>query len=473
MRILLVEPGYRNKYPPLALMKLSTYHKQLNDEVVFCKGIHQNIKKQKWDRIYITTVFTFHWDIVVRTIKFYLNSVANPNNLYIGGAMATIMAKELLSIDGFQNIFILKGLLDKPGMLDDNNIIVDELIPDYSILESKENNYLNYEYPINNAYFIHATRGCIRKCEFCAVPIIEPVFKGYCSIKSRIEEINSLYGTKKDLMIMDNNILASPHFERIVQEIVESGFGKDNNEYIYYINNRKVTTRRYVDFNQGLDARLIYSNPEKLELISRLAIRPLRIAFDHADDDFINIYTQCMDMAAELNIKYASNYILFNFEDTPGDFYKRLRINVELNKSYQDSGKSTQIWSFPMRFSPLFGEHAKDRKFVGKHWTSKQIRAIQCILNATHGVVGPKLSFFEKAFGKNIFEFNELLYMPEKYIINRNEYESSGLTNKWRQQLNALSESERTEFMLLIKNNTFIAPEHTNKKILALLKHYI
>lgn len=37
-QILLVEPDYKNKYPPMGLMKLSTYYKQLGDHVRFFKG---------------------------------------------------------------------------------------------------------------------------------------------------------------------------------------------------------------------------------------------------------------------------------------------------------------------------------------------------------------------------------------------------------------------------------------------------
>ena len=37
-KILLIEPNYKNKFPPIALMKLSTYHKSLGDEVLFYKG---------------------------------------------------------------------------------------------------------------------------------------------------------------------------------------------------------------------------------------------------------------------------------------------------------------------------------------------------------------------------------------------------------------------------------------------------
>src|SRR5580704_16502036 len=36
--ILLLEPNYKNKYPPIGLMKIATYHRTLGDTVRFFKG---------------------------------------------------------------------------------------------------------------------------------------------------------------------------------------------------------------------------------------------------------------------------------------------------------------------------------------------------------------------------------------------------------------------------------------------------
>ena len=37
-RVLLIEPNYKNKYPPMGLMKIATYYRRCNDDVRFFKG---------------------------------------------------------------------------------------------------------------------------------------------------------------------------------------------------------------------------------------------------------------------------------------------------------------------------------------------------------------------------------------------------------------------------------------------------
>ena len=63
--ILLVEPNYKNKFPPVALMKLATYHKNLGDNVIFYKG---NIE------LLISYNLLMHWS-VIRSI---INSLILP-----------------------------------------------------------------------------------------------------------------------------------------------------------------------------------------------------------------------------------------------------------------------------------------------------------------------------------------------------------------------------------------------------------
>ena len=622
-KVLLIEPNYSNKYPPIGLMKLSTYYKNLGGwEVTFFKGdlkmfvieriadrcieefnyidstidwflkrdeFIEYIKTRKkevierlaiersdmelillakledwknyywkgtwkdnpeWDRVGVTTLFTFYWDITVETINFAKLLVKKKKDLMVGGVLASIQPKELEEATGIKPWV---GILGKPGVLDKGDTqIIDNLPLDYSILDEIE-----YKYPMSNAFYGYMTRGCIRHCAFCAVPTLEDKYIPYIPLKDRLDAVREVYGDQKDLLLMDNNVLASENIKDIIDDIVASGFGKgakfvqpdmleisirnlqngvNDRAYIrksqaliaefyqklkpmkgdesyevykvmarYHINKLATTKKenliaayeeikdiykrhqhpvpraRYVDFNQGVDARLF--TEEIVELLSRIAIRPLRIAFD--DIKTFPSYNKAIRMSAAAGLKDFSNYLLYNFVDKPLDLYQRLRINVELCDEL-----NVNIYSFPMKYHPIRKgkDDAEDlshnRDYIGKHWNRKYIRAIQAILNSTKGKVGKGITFFLEAFGNDETEYMELLEMPETFILYRfffkwlDEKGSMG-TDHWRQCwshcMNTLAEDEKQLVLDIIHTNTFYKEELeavTSADALKLLNFY-
>lgn len=446
-RILLVEPAYRNKYPPLGLMKISSYHKLAGDDVFFIKGCLPEFRNQKWDRVYVSTLFTFHWSMTIKTIKYYSKSVGKLSDIFVGGVMATLMASDINDETGAT---VIPGLLDRPGILDDKSkTIVDALIPDYQILDSIE-----YTYGAGDSYIAYATRGCPNSCDFCAVRKIEPCFKNYLPLKQQIKAIENVYGQKQNLILLDNNVLASDQFKRIIDDIKTLGFERDS------LLNKK---RRFIDFNQGLDVRRL--SDEKMALLSETAIRPLRIAFD--DVSMKDLYMSRIKMAAKYNMINLSNYILYNYKDTPEDFHERLLINCQLNEEL-----GTKIYSFPMKYIPL---DSKDRTYIGKNWNRKLIRGVQCILLATRGMVSPKIDFFNAAFGSDSEEFLEIANMPEEYIINRRKYEKDEAFD-WKKLYRALTDSERA-VLFEMNMHRHITEDHLvdvkSTRLRKLLSHYI
>ncbi len=443
-KILLIEPKYKTKYPPLGLMKIAAYHRIKGDKITFFKGLSPELRSKKWHRVYIATLFTYYWNETIKTIKYYKNSVSSTEDIFVGGVLATLLKNDILKeID----VTVIQGLLDKPGILGNDEIIIDNLIPDYSVLNS-------FNYPLANSYMAYATRGCKNKCEFCAVPILEPKFIDYIPFKKQVLGIKKIYGPKKDLLLLDNNVLLSKEFERIIDDIKDLGF-ENGTKY-----NNKL---RFIDFNQGLDARSL--DERKMKLLSEISIRPMRIAFDFIE--LKDIYVEKIRLAAEYEIVHLSNYILYNYKDTPLDLYKRLRINVLLNEEL-----GTKIYSFPMKYIPIY---AKDRRYISKHWNRKFIRTIQSILLATHGVVTTKRRFFEAAFGRNEEEFKELLLMPEKYIIERNKFkQNSG--REWRKVLHGMTNNEKCNLISIIKNNKVTLEDFRkakSNKVKQALEHYV
>src|SRR5438445_840474 len=91
--ILLIEPGYKNKYPPLGLMKIAAYHGPhgKKDNVKFIKGERDlSVLNVAWDRIYVTTLFSFEWKTIAKSINFALRAAHNqPAKVFVGGIAAS------------------------------------------------------------------------------------------------------------------------------------------------------------------------------------------------------------------------------------------------------------------------------------------------------------------------------------------------------------------------------------------------
>ncbi|MCL2227069.1 MAG: hypothetical protein FWB97_05515 [Oscillospiraceae bacterium] len=504
-RILLVEPDYKNKYPPIALMKLATYHRGRGDIVEFYKGEAPYTKIIDADRIYITSMFTYQYSITAKTIKHYMK-YKHVDSVFIGGIAVSLLADKFISETGATKV--LRGLLTDSNALGyDDCINIDELPLDYDILDD-----ISYKYPAGDNYFIHTTRGCPRRCEFCAVRILEPTFETTNRILTQIEQVDEKYGQKRNLLMMDNNILFSPQLAQIADDIVASGFDgtpnftrpnefkltidkierriklqidysalisraidllqkfskriaryekvfcqfneafaqiveaddklavlRQHREYISgmfetYSNKTKMV--RYVDFNQGIDARLI--SPSTIAHLAKLPIRPFRLAFDGIDG--ANVFTDATNLAISSGFRHFSNYILYNWMDTPEDLWKRLDIAVTLYNQSSD----LRGFSFPMRFTPI---DKTDRAFVGEFWNKKYLRAINVIINVTKGVIARERDFFEEAFGRNVSEFLEILAMPDELIRFRHFFRDMGLLKKWTAAYRNLADAEREELL--------------------------
>ena len=421
--ILLIEPGYKNKYPPLGLMKIAQYHgpKGKQDNVRFIKGEDTTVLETAWDRIYITTLFSFEWKKTAAAIDFALQVVNGyADRVFVGGIAASLMHERFLNEPRWRGVRFIKGLLDRSPahslQLDDfsgelysddtQGTPIEDLIPDYGIL-----GHVDYKYPVHDAYFTYASRGCIRKCSFCGVPKLEGAQRDAQSLASVVNGIERLYGPKKDLILMDNNVVASARFKEIIAEIRDLGFtpgaklSRGNSEIL-----------RRVDFNQGVDARILCKDPMFLRELSSICIKPLRIAFDHLG--LKKPYTQAVRYACDVGLTELSNYMLYNFYDTPADLFERMRMNVALNEEL-----GIRIFSFPMRYQPT---DLPDRSHVGPHWNKYYLRSMQVILQATRGIVSGSPEFFRRAFGNTLEEFMGILTRPHHYIFHREWYERLG-----------------------------------------------
>ncbi|PXV58806.1 radical SAM superfamily enzyme YgiQ (UPF0313 family) [Dysgonomonas alginatilytica] len=457
--ILLTEADYRDKYPPLGLMKISTFHKLNGDNVEYSRE-KQKKEKNYYSKIYIATRFSFHWKKTKELIKYYENNY--DAQILVGGIHASINPE--LYEKEFQlkvHVGSLKGdienilqLIEKDPIL--NNILedvrsygIDALPPDYSLFEGQD---LPFSKVLEENYLLRATKGCNRNCSFCDVRKIHNSYNSKLPISPIVNYIKKNYGEKRNILFFDDNTLLSKKLDEIVIELSSLGFNQGA---------KFGKKRRYCDFNQGLDLRLLDEN--KINLLNTISINPVRFAFD--DISLKELFKDRIEKVVNSGIKNIAVYVLYNYNDTPEDFYQRLKISIDINKKH-----NCRIFSFPMKYVP---NEQIDRKYIGGNWTKRMIRGVQCILNSTHGIVPVNPDFFNVAFGENENAFLNILHLPENYIIYRKENKDN--IGKWSEEYRQFNTEEKVLIHQAISAgkrkidvNNILDP-----KLLRFLEHYI
>jgi len=169
------------------------------------------------------------------------------------------------------------------------------------------------------------SRGCIRKCKFCAVPKIEG-------------DLVELEEWEWKPIICDNNLLAcsEKHFDKVIDNL--KGFKK-------------------VDFNQGLDARLLTDyHAERLAELDCM----IHLAWDHIGLEgqvFGAIYAL---LHAGLPKRRIRIYVLIGYDDSPADALYRLEML-----------KAEGIWPNPQRYNPL--DTLEKDHYVAPNWTDREL----------------------------------------------------------------------------------------------------
>lgn len=166
----------KTKFPNLALMKLSAWHKQQGHHVEW----FQPLFKMQYDHIYSSKVFTFTPE------DEYLPATADRHGIGRGD---------------------MRALPDA----------VEHICPDYALYGSTRAQGF-------------VTRGCPNKCAWCVVPKKEGAIRDHA-------DVEEFLGGMNEVVLMDNNILASEHGIHQLEKIGLLGVK--------------------LDCNQGLDARLV------------------------------------------------------------------------------------------------------------------------------------------------------------------------------------------------------------------------
>lgn len=158
---------------------------------------------------------------------------------------------------------------------------IETMCPDYSL----------YPNLTKDKAYGFLTRGCPNNCPFCIVCAKE----GRMSCK--VSDLGQWWHSQKEIVLMDPNILACRDHIELLSQLAES--------------------RARVDFNQGLDARLL--TEENIAFINRLRLKGIHFAWDLMDRETavlrgLNLYKKYGKK--DPHGSWGTVYVLTNFNTT-------------------------------------------------------------------------------------------------------------------------------------------------------------
>jgi hypothetical protein len=271
-----------HNFPNLALMKLSSWHKNQGDDVGFMDYFFD------YDLVYKSKVFTFTEEN---------GMVINSKKIISGGI----------------------------GYGDYNNLPeeIEHTVPDYSL----------YNYPHAMGFL---TRGCPRKCSFCVVPKKEGKIREHAGIEEFLDG-------RKTAVLLDNNVLASEWGLEQIEKII--------------------SLKIKVDFNQGLDARIIASNPSIAKLLSKVKwLKPIRMACDSKSQ--MESIEKAVSLLREFNATPKQYFVYMLITDIDDaierfNFLKDLKVDPFAQPLITDTATPT-----------------KEQKRLARYINSKQLRGV-------------------------------------------------------------------------------------------------
>jgi hypothetical protein len=268
-KILLVQPEFpiahksrwHKSFLPIGLLKLASYYRKKGHIVKLVYGKENSSFRP--DKIMISSLFTYWSKYVWDCVKHYKQLYPNAK-VVVGGIYASLMPEHCKQ-SGCDEVFT--GI----------HKTAERCEPAYDLI--------GVDYQI-----IHTSRGCVRRCKFCGVWKIEPKFEGKKSIKNEIRS--------NQLVFYDNNLLANPYVENILEEIT-------NTKY----NGRAV----YCESQCGFDGRLL--TPKLAKLIKKARCQYPKIAWDGSYSEHRNIKKQLdMLIGAGYSCKDISIFMIYNWD---------------------------------------------------------------------------------------------------------------------------------------------------------------